>query len=201
MAKYIYVHLTNLLVEGRRLSAFQRGPSHPLDWSNTAKSFDNTFQINIRHLYDRLATLGKAPIAKASLFGTKPPERRGIWKTAEELGFQTFIAERVRDGMREEKIDAWMVAIMLKDSCNRIDPDEDRILLVAGDSDFVPAVELLKEDGFNVDVIFWNHAAEELKLAATTFTSLDAQLKHLAYSSKPIRIGKAKKNIGSRAKD
>ena len=43
----------------------------------------------------------------------------------------------------------------------------------------VPTVTELTADGYQVEVVFWNHAAAELKHAATKFISLDKHLDHL----------------------
>lgn len=46
---------------------------------------------------------------------------------------------------------------------------EDEIALVAGDSDYVPAIEKLKKRGIPVHVVFWGHAAREVRESATKF--------------------------------
>ena len=45
---------------------------------------------------------------------------------------------------------------------------------------YVPAIEKLKKRKIPVHVVFWEHAARELKDAATKFISLDPYLEHLA---------------------
>ncbi len=72
-----------------------------------------------------------------------------------------------------------MTADMLEDSYELMKPDRDEITLVAGDKDHVPAVEKLRKRGFRVDVVFWDHAARELKDAASQFISLNPHLDYL----------------------
>lgn len=55
----------------------------------------------------------------------------------------------------------------------------DTFTIVSGDSDYVPAILQMKEDGFTVDVVFWGHAAAELKDVASSFISLDQHLDNL----------------------
>jgi len=55
----------------------------------------------------------------------------------------------------------------------------DEITLVAGDSDYVPAIEKLKKRGIPVHVVFWGHAARELNDVATKFINMDQYLDHL----------------------
>jgi uncharacterized LabA/DUF88 family protein len=51
--------------------------------------------------------------------------------------------------------------------------------LVAGDKDYVPVIEDLKSEGYRIVVVFWDHAADELKKAGTKFISLNQWLNHL----------------------
>ena len=58
----------------------------------------------------------------------------------------------------------------------KIKKGDDEITLVAGDKDYVPVVEDLVSEDFKVDVVFWDHAADELKKAASKFVSLNPHL-------------------------
>ena len=49
---------------------------------------------------------------------------------------------------------------------------------MAGDADYVPAIEKLRKRGFAV--VFWKHASRELKDAATKFIPLADYLEHLS---------------------
>jgi len=69
---------------------------------------------------------------------------------------------------------------MIEDSYEILTVGKDEITLVSGDSDYVPAIEKLKKRGIPVHVVFWGHAARELKEAATKFINLDPYLEHLA---------------------
>lgn len=81
---------------------------------------------------------------------------------------------------REKKIDTDIVATIITDSYEILTAGEDEITLVAGDSDYVPAIERLKSRKIPVHIVFWGHAARELKEAATKFVNLDPYLEHLA---------------------
>ena len=74
---------------------------------------------------------------------------------------------------------------MTKDAYTVIKKDEDDILLVAGDSDFVPVVADLVAEGFKVEVAFWSQAARELREVAVNFISLDAR--HADFTKAPSR--------------
>lgn len=49
-----------------------------------------------------------------------------------------------------------------------------------GNSDFVPAVRDLVEDGYKVEVVFWEHVSKELSGIASRFISLNQHLDFLA---------------------
>jgi uncharacterized LabA/DUF88 family protein len=61
---------------------------------------------------------------------------------------------------------------MTKDAYTLVKKNYD-ILLVAGDTDFVPVVTDLVTEGFKVEIAFWGHAARELREAAMNFISLN----------------------------
>ena len=69
---------------------------------------------------------------------------------------------------------------MMEDSYERLKIGEDEITLVAGDADYVPAIEKLKKRNIPVHVVFWAYASRELKEVATKFINLDPYLEHLA---------------------
>ena len=68
---------------------------------------------------------------------------------------------------------------MIADSYERMTLGKDEVTLVCGDRDLVPAVEKLRQRGFEVHVVFWEHASGELKKASTKFISLNGYLNHL----------------------
>ena len=82
---------------------------------------------------------------------------------------------------REKKVDTGIVAAMIKDAYTRISRKNDTISLVAGDSDYVPAVRMLVADGFHVEVVFWSSVSWELKKEASKFIELDKHLETLKY--------------------
>lgn len=68
---------------------------------------------------------------------------------------------------------------MTKDAFKSAKPGEDVFVLVAGDSDFVPAIRTIRDEAYKVEVVFWNHASRELRQTANTFVGLDDFLKYL----------------------
>ena len=72
-----------------------------------------------------------------------------------------------------------VIPAMTKDAYTRINKTDSEIVLVAGDKDYMPVIEDLKNEGFRVVVVFWDHAAQEVKQAASKFISLNQWLSHL----------------------
>ena len=68
---------------------------------------------------------------------------------------------------------------MVGDSYEILDIKNDEMTLVAGDADYVPAIEKLRARGITLHVVFWAHAAREIREAATKFVALDPYLEHL----------------------
>ena len=56
----------------------------------------------------------------------------------------------------------------------------DPIVLVSGNSDFVPAVRDLIDDGYKVEVVFWDQISKEPRDVAARFISLNQHLEYLS---------------------
>lgn len=170
MAEYVYVDNSNVFIEGRKIAARKNG----------ARDFhDFQFRLDFGELYDFIAEHDREKIARALLLGSRPPTSDKVWETAERAGFEVVVLNRNAEN-REKKVDTGLVAAMIRDAYTRA-AKSDVISLVAGDSDYVPAVDLLVKDGFYVEVIFWSSASGELKRACSKFIELDKYLDELEY--------------------
>ena len=56
---------------------------------------------------------------------------------------------------------------------------------VAGDADYVPAINAPRDRGFHVKVAFWQHASAAIKKAASEFLPLNGHLKDLTHERPP----------------
>jgi len=117
-------------------------------------------------------------IGRAVLYGSRPPPNDSLWDAAKRKGFEPIVHDRSQSG-GEKKIDTNIATDIVFDALKLVDRKHDEITLVAGDSDYVPTVEKLIGDGFAFHVVFWDHAARELREACTRFTSLNAHLDYL----------------------
>lgn len=176
---YIYIDNSNVFIEGKRTSAVRKGFAYDIYQAMERGIFDPTYRIDFGKLHKFVSGNGGSDIAKAILFGSRPPENDSLWRIAEQVGFETVIYDRNKQN-KEKKVDISIATAMMKDAYKLVNKDEDSLVLVAGDGDFVPTVEALVEDGYKVKVYFWGHASHELQLACTEFVSLDSHLDTIA---------------------
>jgi uncharacterized LabA/DUF88 family protein len=83
------------------------------------------------------------------------------------------------EGRRVSAIDTGIATLLTKDAYKFGKPGVDTFVLVAGDRDYVPTCLELKKDGYQFEVIFWNHAARELRETASKFIALNDHLEYL----------------------
>ena len=179
MADYIYVDNSNLYIEGRRVSAVANGLAVDIYDAMNCGVIDHGYTISFGKLHNFLTGDDvNRQVCRTALFGSRPPPNDGIWQYAARAGFELHLEDRNINN-KEKKIDTGIATLMTKDAYKCGDKKNDVFVLVAGDRDFVPPVRTLKSDGFNVEVVFWGHAARELKEVATKFISLDIHLDHL----------------------
>lgn len=172
MADYIYVDNSNMFIEGQRVSAVSKGLAPDIFAAMNGGILDRSYTISFGKLHTLLAGDDLSGISRVALFGSRPPPDDSIWKQAKAAGFELHLEDR-NAANKEKRIDTGVVTMMVRDAYKTADPKIDRFFLVAGDSDYVPTVSTLTADGYKVIVVFWNHAAKQLKDAATQFISLD----------------------------
>jgi uncharacterized LabA/DUF88 family protein len=160
------------------VAAFKHGHAPDVWAAVQNKICDYNWKLDFGKLF-QFAGGDRTDVKRAALFGSRPPKNDTLWDAARRHGFEVVTYDR-NVANHEKKIDTDIVATMIEDSFVIGDPKTDEMTLVAGDADYVPAIEKLKKRGFRVDVVFWGHAARELKLAATNFVNLDDHLDHLA---------------------
>ncbi len=179
MADYIYVDNSNVFIEGKRVSAVAKGIAMNVYDAMNNRILDYDYKMSFGRLHEFVAGQDESKIARAVLFGSRPPPNDSIWKYAERAGFELVLEDRNVEN-KEKKIDTGIVSAMVKDAYKKMNPASDVIVLVAGDSDFVPAVRDLVEDKFQVEVVFWDHVSKELRDICTRFISLNPHLDYLA---------------------
>lgn len=170
MANLLYVDNSNVWIEGTHVAAARRGLAADV-WTAVQKGISDRWAIDFGKLFS-FAGGNVTDVKRAALFGSRPPPNDSLWDAAKRQGFEVVVYDRNVVG-QEKKVDTEIVAAMIEDSFQILTLGEDEMTLVAGDSDYVPAIERLKKRGIPVEVVFWGHAARELKQAATKFVNLD----------------------------
>lgn len=172
-----YIDSSNLFIEAQKVSAVARGMAHSLHDARKRGVLDFEYRLDLYRLMTLLTQAG-APV-RAVLFGSTTDTNEGVWRHAAQAGFELVTVERGFSG-KEKRVDTSLVTRLCRDAYRFADPRRDRMTLVAGDSDYEPAVTQLVADGFEVTVLYWSHASRELREAATAFHALDPYIGDLA---------------------
>jgi len=171
MANYLYVDNSNVWIEGMHVSAVKVGIA-PDIWSAMENNIcDYGWKLEFGRLHEFAG--GDNP-ARAILYGSRPPPNDSLWNIAKRKGFEVVVFDRSLKN-KEKKIDTQITADIITDLYERM-KREDEVTLVAGDKDYVPVCEKVIARGVRFDVVFWNHAAGELKRACTEFVNLNPHL-------------------------
>lgn len=177
VANFLYVDNSNVWIEGLHVAAVQQGLV-PNVFDAQQQRITAPWKLDFGKLHE-FAGGQASEIGRAVLYGSRPPPNDSLWDVARRRGFEVVVYDR-NVANREKKIDTTIARDITKDSYERMRPGADLVVLVAGDSDYVPIAEDLRERGFGFEVFFWDHASRELKEAATKFVSLDPYLDHLS---------------------
>jgi uncharacterized LabA/DUF88 family protein len=180
VSNYLYVDNSNVWIEGMHVSAVVTGIAPDIWTAQDQKIFDQGWKLDFGRLYE-FAGGQASEVGRAVLFGSRPPPNDSLWATAKARGFEPIVYDR-NSRNREKKVDNSISTEMMSDSYERMTVGSDEFTLVAGDSDYVPTIENLRRRGFTVNVMFWDHAARELREAATKFVPMNGYLGYLGYN-------------------
>ncbi len=177
MPNFLYVDNSNVWIEGMHVAAVKSGLAPSLSVALNANICDHSYKIDFGRLF-QFAGGAKTEVGRAVLFGSRPPANDSLWLSAKARGFEVVVFDRNIKN-REKKIDTSIVTEMVTDSFRLMNPKKDEITLVAGDGDYVPAIDSLRDRGFTFHVVFWGHASGSLKAAASKFINLNSYFDHL----------------------
>lgn len=172
----LYMDNSNIFIEGQRIYAARNSGS------KLTSTLDKTYRLDFGKLIE--ITCGfKADIGKLMFYGSEPPPTDSVWKAAKQYGFKSKIFQRSRHN-KEKMVDTQLTVDLIRDIYTELDPTVDCIIIVAGDADYVPAIEAAREKGFHVKVAFWQHASSAIKKASSEFMSLNGHLNDLTHKRK-----------------
>jgi len=180
VALFVYVDNSNLWIEGMRVSAVKKGLAVSAQDAMSRRITDHDWAYDFGHLYEAICP-DSAQIGRSSLFGSRPPANDSLWNLAQRAGFEVKVFDR-NFANKEKEVDAAITTMMLEDSFMYMKAERsDRVVLVAGDRDYVPAIESLGRRGFPTTVVFWEHAtARDLRAQAHDFIDLDPLFAHIS---------------------
>lgn len=171
MKSYTYIDNSNVFIEAQRVAAVRANMAADIYDAMERRVFDFSYKLDYGKLYEYFCGENQSEIGCAKLWGSPPPSD-SFWKMVKHKGFEVVTYDRNAAG-KEKKVDVAIAYAITKDAYTNINKDDAEIVLVAGDKDYVPVIEDLKKEGFRVVVVFWEHAAKELKEVATKFVSLN----------------------------
>lgn len=174
MANFLYVDNSNLWIEGMYVAAVEAGLARDVSSAHEKRICDYTWKLDFSRLYE---FAGGANVGRAVLFGSCAAPNDAFRNAVHRCGFESIVQDRNMRN-KEKKVDTSIVANMMRDSYERL-RNGDEITLVAGDKDYVPVLEMLLSREIPVHVVFWAHAADELKRLCTKFVSLNAYVNFL----------------------
>ena len=146
LPNFLYVDNSNVWIEGMHVAALKNGLAPDLQTALDQNICDHGYKVDFGHLF-QFAGGSKTDVGRAVLFGSRPPPNDSLWAAAAAQGFEVVVFDRnVKN--REKKIDTSIVTEMVTDSFRLMHAKKDEITLVAGDADYVPAIESLRSRGF-----------------------------------------------------
>jgi len=174
MANLLYVDNSNVWIEGMRVAAVQGGTAPDILTAMRDNIIDYGWKLDFGRLFE-FAGGQKAEVKRAVLYGSRPPRNDSLWASASAKGFEVVVHGRNAQN-KEKKIDVNIATDIVADSYEILDPETDVITLVSGDKDYVPTVDCMRKRGITFEVVFWDHAAAELKSSSSRFVSLNPHL-------------------------
>ncbi|MCX7045263.1 MAG: NYN domain-containing protein [Candidatus Sumerlaeota bacterium] len=176
ISSFIYLDDSNLWIEGKKVSAVSKGMALDIWEATETRTFDNSFRPDFGRI---LQIANNEPIKTAKFYGSRPPDADSVWKAAERAGFKLTILERNARN-KGKGVDASMIVDIVRDLYTEAQRG-DIFILIAGDADYIPAIEAIHNQDYEAHVLFWDHAAAELKKAADRFQSLNTFLDTIRY--------------------
>ena len=174
----ILVDNSNIYIEGAKHSARTKGI---LKSESDAKDpQDPSWRIDFSGLLRHLA--GTRRIHSAVLAGSRPPPNDGVWKAAEENGFDVFVHDRGANN-QEKAVDTELTVQGAELIVSA--PNPMTLVIASGDRDFIPLVTLAHRRAWTVEMCAFSSAFSETGEMATTVDvvrPLEEGFEHIGYN-------------------
>jgi len=167
---HVFVDNSNVWIGGKKLAGRRSRPPVP---SNAL------YRIEYGRLLSHVQ--GTRPLGDVpKLYGSEPPPNDSVWKMIRQKGFDVQVFQR-NIFNREKGVDMKMGLDIGKLIYTAAKPEI--IGIVAGDADFIPAIQEARGLGWEIEVWYWSNAAQDLKTAANRFIDLDPALYTIGYDA------------------
>lgn len=176
MTLFVYVDNSNVWIEGQRTSGAAQGF---VDEAGETIQ-DAGWSYDFGELYE-IACPSTDAIGRSLLIGSRPPANDSLWGIAQREGFEVELFNRNRAN-REKRVDTGIVTRLVSDAYEHMKPrlPESMAVIVAGDGDYVPAVQQIQSLGIPVRLVFWSSGlSRDLREMANEFVCLDDHLERL----------------------
>ena len=178
MPNFLYVDTSTLAIERMHVSAVVKGIAPDIWAAMEHRILDYGWRPDFGKVYN---FVGGDREGVANLYGSRPPENDSLWKVAKVAGFTVIVHDQIQANReKKRRSNATIACDIMRDSFERIKAGTDIVTLVAGDADYLPVLEDVVRRGIQFDVVFWEHASDELQSAASKFVALDPHLEYLA---------------------
>ena len=178
----VIIDNSNVWIEGMKLSAQLEGiKSSPIEGKEPC---DYSWRLSFGKLLAKVSE-GKK-VVSTLLVGSRPPKNDSLWTSAEKQGFKVSVFDRNTQG-REKAVDAQIVAQGTKMVCTH--PNEGVLILLSGDSDFIPLLEVANEVGWETEIWAFKSAfprAKTLMQYVARVNNLDDIFSEIGYRQKQI---------------
>ncbi len=171
---HLFIDNSNVFIEGQRVA-------------RETFNYDDQLVLRFRVSYGGLLDLIQAgrPLMEAVLVGSRPPPNDALWNRLKTLGIEPRIFDRSFYTGREKRVDAELTNA-IRDTLEE-NPQPGTIALVAGDADYVPALERCVKRKWAVELYFWAQASSELRrLPGVKFVDLASGFKQITFLAKEM---------------
>ena len=144
---YIFVDDSNIWIEAKKLQSQVK---------NFKTGEDHRIRIDVGRLADVVA--GTRRIVKGTLYGSEPPPIDTVWEKIRQKGWTVKTDKRSTLTGREKKVDARLVADTTALAIRTPVEERSTIILVTGDADALPAIEIAIEERWMVEIYMWKRA-------------------------------------------
>ena len=176
----VIIDNSNVWIEGMKLSALKEGiKSSPIEEKEPC---DYSWRLSFGNLLNKVSE-GKK-VVSTLLVGSRPPKNDSLWTSAKKQGFQVSVFDRNTQG-KEKAVDAQIIAQGTKMICTH--PNKGVLILLSGDSDFIPLLEICNELGWESEIWAFKSAlpcAKKMIQYVTRVNYLDSIFSDIGYRQK-----------------